>query len=272
MSRFLLAYNSTPGASGTSWWNNEHPQRFRTELGPLVTEGVHIFLDSGAFTFCHDYGRATGVPGEQVFSYGSHEFGDSLEDYATHYGRYVSEIQDLLWGAVEIDIGTQPERVARRQRIASEFGVHLIPVFRPESDSLEYLDRIMRENDRICLPVTVKALPPYLRWALVAKAVEFQKTRHPHCYIHVLGTAPVFPWVSLAAASGSCDSSTWTNPGRYGNRPTYAHDYSVQLRGECQEGDILLSSVHGRPRAGYAQLQRVSIANMVTFMQLNSLR
>lgn len=270
LSRFLIAYNEMPGSSGQSWWENTSGLEKLGNLPQLVIDhGIKVFLDSGVFTFCHDYGRATGVHGSEVFAYREARFGDTMATYEAHYGAYVSRIKHLLWGAVEIDLGSVEERTARRQRMATG-GAVLIPVFRPETDTLEYLEELMSTYDRICMPVTVKMLPNELRWALVAKAVEMQRTRFPYCYIHVLGSAPVYGWVALASQSGSCDSSTWTNPGRFGSRPTYALSHSIQLPGvEGASQGYTLTSMRGEVRASCEMLQSSSLANMATFLPLN---
>lgn len=273
LTRFLLPYNDMPGSRGESWWENSEGVAPTIDLlTPFVDDGLKVFLDSGVYSFCHAFGRMNGVAGHEVFSYPSSAFGDVLTSYTRHYGEYVRGVKHLLWGAVELDIGTTRERIARRRAMLRDFGVGLVPVFRPESDPISYLETIMRENDRICMPVTVKMLPSELRWRLVAKAVELQRTKYPYCYIHVLGTAPVPMWVNIAAVAGSCDSSTWTNPGRFGNRPTYSYLHGVQLRGQVQDedADYVLSSVHGHERACASSLQSSCLASMSTFLTLNA--
>lgn len=276
--RCLIAYNEMPGSNGAKWWRNTQGVESIPALRHMIEqEGLHFFLDSGVFTFCHDYGRKNNIPGPEVFAMPESAFDPGLfAEYELHFGAYVARLKSLLWGAVEIDLGTIPERNARRDRIRQRDGVSLIPVFRPEADPIEYLDELMAKNDRVCVPVTVKLLPNELRWKVVAHAVHLQRTKYPYCYLHVLGSAPVHTWASLAARSGSCDSSSWVAPVRYGTRPTYSLSHSVQLKLKSFEGAnpgetaILfrdLDNPQGLPASD--SINELYLANMGTFLDTN---
>lgn len=277
VNRCLIAYNEMPGSNGKRWWENTAGPDSIPELSAMVEDGVHWFLDSGAFTFCHDYGRTHGMPGQLVFSMPLSTFEPGLlTSYENHLGKYVKRMEGLLWGAVEIDIGNATERTDRRNRMSADHGVNLIPVFRPECDPLEYLEEIMSANDRICIPTTVRMLPAAVRWALIRRAVELQKAKYPYCYIHVLGSAPTHSWAALASASGSCDSSSWIAPVRYGRRPTYSLAQSVSLQATTfaaanpGKHSILfreLDNPHGLPSAD--TLNELYLASMGTFLALN---
>lgn len=278
--RCLLAYNSMPGSSGARWWENTSGPESIPELRAMIeTSGFKLFLDSGVFTFCHDYGRKHGIPGHMVFSMPESAFDAGvIQSYEAHFGDYVHRMEHLLWGAVEIDIGSVEERKARRARMLANAGVALIPVFRPECDPLEYLDEIMAKNDRICMPVTVKMLPAEMRWALVAKVVELQRTKYPYCYLHVLGSAPVHRWAGIASRSGSCDASSWIAPVQYGRRPTYGLSSSVQCRLDTfaaanPEASPILFRDLGNPQGlpDSASINELYLATMGTFLHGNLL-
>lgn len=277
--RCLIAYNCMPGSNGVKWWENtQGPESIPELRGMIENDGLHFFLDSGVFTFCHDYGRKHNIPGTFVFSFPESEFDPGiLQSYEKHYGEYVARIKHLLWGAVEIDLGTLAERKARRARMRENYGVVTIPVYRPECDPFEELEKLMASYDRICLPVTVKFLPAEVRWALVSRIVELQRTKYPYCYLHVLGSAPVHQWASIAMQSGSCDSSSWIAPVRYGTRPTYSLSHSVQTKLKQFEGanpgevPILfrdLGNPQGLPPSD--SINELYLANMGGFLSLNT--
>lgn len=276
--RCLIPYNEMPGSRGSRWWENTSAaDSIGTLADDVRSRGFELFLDSGIFTFCQDYGRAHGIPGAYVFSYAEEQFEEGImPSYERHYGDYVKRMEALLWGAVEIDLGTLEQRRARRERMRRSQGVTLIPVFRPETDPLEELDNLMRTYDRVCVPVTVKFLPTALRWKLIEHAVFLQRTKYPYCYLHVLGSAPTHHWLSVAAFSGSCDASTWTAPVRYGVRCTHTLNYSVQLKlktfqnANPGESPVLFRDLNNpQGTSATTALSELYLATMSTFVSSN---
>jgi hypothetical protein len=175
----------------------------------LLDSGKHkVFLDSGIFAINAAYRREhPEVP--ETFVIPPHEM-PGFQELRDVYVEVIRKYESRLWGYVELDQGGEPWKPKTRAALEKE-GLRPIPVYHPMVDSREYFDKLASTYDRICVG-TPKL--QFVRKRLYTTVWHRWKKYPGLRWIHVLGCVPN-QW-SRAIPFSSYDSSTWTEPMRWG--------------------------------------------------------
>lgn len=180
-------------------------------LDALLDSGRHkVLLDSGihaintAFVRAHPdhVGSSFLVPPKKM---------PGFAELRDKYVAVVKKYEDRLWGYVELDQGGIEWKPRIRAELEAE-GLSPIPVYHPLVDPPGYFDELARSYDRVCLG-NLAFQTAFVRKRLLLTIFE-RKRAYPHLWLHALGLFPN-QWVRSMPIE-SCDSSTWTEPLRWG--------------------------------------------------------
>jgi hypothetical protein len=181
--------------------------RFET----LLDSGRHkVFLDSGIHSINTAYRRDHPDFQGSTFLIPPAEM-PGLQELRDRYVAVVRKYESRLWGYVELDQGGAEWKPKIRAELEAE-GLSPIPVYHPLVDPYDYFDDLARNYDRICLG-NLAFQTAFVRKRLLLTVFE-RLRRYPHLWVHALGLFPN-QWLR-AMPMQSCDSSTWTEPLRWG--------------------------------------------------------
>lgn len=172
---------------------------------------LDILLDSGAFTTASTYARKSGIPLGEAFKIPPAQL-PGYNELLALYTKVVKQRGHLLWGYIELDLGSTADRDALRAQQADD-GIVPIPVYHPLTDPYEYFDQLASTHDRVCIGGIVGAEPNAKRIALADIAYR-RNRRYPHVWLHALGQEPS-PLLT-AFEYNSADTSGWASPFMYG--------------------------------------------------------
>lgn len=128
----------------------------------------------------------------------------------------VRRYESRLWGYVELDQGGEAWKPVIRGELEAE-GLRPIPVYHPMVDSFEYFDQLAANYDRICIGTPkIQFVRKRLYTTIWHRWQKYPSLR----WIHILGCVPN-QWFR-GIPFNSFDSSTWTEPMRWGLFHEYA--------------------------------------------------
>jgi hypothetical protein len=192
----------------------------------MLRQGKRILLDSGIFSLANEHAHRHGMTHNEALNLSPQEV-DGFDRLLERYIDVVNRYRDDLWGIIELDQGGRRNKVVTRAMLEKEIpGFVPIPVYHPVGDGWEYFDELATHYDRICCGNIVQAPPPD-RIRLMHAFYERAK-RHPHLWTHILGYTPTGTSTSIPA-QGSCDSSSWCGPLRWGVDSTKCRSMNTPL-------------------------------------------
>lgn len=196
-------------------------------LDEAIRAGKRVLLDSGIFNLANSHAHRHGMTHNEALNLAPTEV-DGFQSLFDRYCSVVEKYMDRLWGAIELDLGGRANKVVTRATLEKEIkGFVPIPVYHPLGDGWDYFDELAQGYDRICCGNIVQAPPPdRLR---LAHLFHERAKAYPHLWTHVLGYTPVGTTISVPP-QGSCDSSTWCGPLRWGLQSVKATAHLTPVR------------------------------------------
>jgi hypothetical protein len=192
----------------------------------LIKSGKKVMLDSGIFNLANAHAHRHGMTHNEALNLAPTDI-DGFDSLYDRYCSIITKYKDQLWGAVELDQGGRRNKVVTRAKLESDIpGFIPIPVYHPLGDGWDYFDELAQNYDRICCGNIVQApTPDRIR---LAHLFHERAKKYPYLWTHVLGYTPVGTTVSIPP-QGSCDSSTWTGPMRWGLQSTKANAFLTNI-------------------------------------------
>lgn len=190
---------------------NELRDKGAETIRRLLDMGANLFVDSGVFSLASETAKKREISHDEALRLPLRE----LEGFDALYEKYCKvalEVQDEVWGIVEVDLGGRDQKRETRKDLESK-GIRPIPVYHPLNDGWDYFDELAENYDRICVGNIVQA-SRYVRLRLIHTLWERKMRKAPKLWIHLLGLTPN-EWLN-AYPINSCDSSSWLSAVRWG--------------------------------------------------------
>jgi hypothetical protein len=100
--------------------------------------GKKVFLDSGVFNLAMTHARQHNLSMDAALSTPPEDV-DGFDRLFEKYVALVRQMQDRLWGYIEIDQGGREHKIRTRARLEA-LGLRPIPVYHPLNDGWDYFD------------------------------------------------------------------------------------------------------------------------------------
>lgn len=183
----------------------------------MIRDGKSVLLDSGIFSLANNHAKKHHMTHSEALNLAPTDI-DGFDSLYDRYCTIVTKYQESLWGVIELDQGGARNKRVTRAKLESDIpGFVPIPVYHPLGDGVDYFDELATGYDRMCCGNIVQASPPD---RMRLQHLFYERARaYPYLWTHILGYTPTGTTLSIPP-QGSCDSSTWCGPLRWGIQST----------------------------------------------------
>ncbi len=186
-------------------------------LQMIKSSEAHILIDSGVYSLVSALSKKKQIPIADAFRIPFENIPEH-EKYLENYIRIIREIEDYVWGYIEIDLGDYKSKAKTREAI-EKAGLHPIPVFHPFSDPFSYYQELAEKYDRVGIGNLAYGKDKE-RKIIFSRVLMHRKETGRPLWIHALGVTPNNTLYCLPMES--CDSSAWISSRKFGSFNTFA--------------------------------------------------